>query len=794
MAQHLHHVKQVMITNYLLLAWRNIQSRKLSAIINVMGISIAIATCITIYLFLNNYWNLDNFHPKGGRLFMLEYETELDGTSSIWGNAPRPLAKVLAEGFPQVEQVVRLELENVEVYHQQQHIGELLTYADTNFFEVFNFPLRYGSPQALRDPNAVVLNHDVAEKYFPGENPIGRTMSWVNDSKEQVTMTVQGVAAPFPDNTGLKFALMTGYHPTHTALKNSSWADFSRGLLVLLRQPTDTAYLSQQLQPYIAQLNAQNPDLGAKRFLFDNLVSPNAGAYDVNRRVTEASHPMVTIMYTFVGLLMLALACFNYINITLGGMVYRLREIGVRKAMGGSRGQIIAQFLTENLLLVGISMLLGLVLAQAVFIPLQNGMMTIKTHFDMAGQPRVWLFLMGLWAFTGLVSGAYPALYVSRFNATAIFSGKQKFGGRTALRRGLLAAQFVLVFVAVISSIVLILAGGEFRKISWGYDPSQTLVLSLTDSTQYGRLRNELAALPEVEVVASTVNHLGLGAARQPITVGGVLQETSCYQIGEGYPQAMGIPLLEGRHLQRTDADAVLVNEKFVEKQGWTTPIGQRVRMDQKDYNVVGVLGNVKMIGTGASSAVVFLPSDDARANYLLARYRSGAGSKVAQVAEQHSALLFGGVPVQHFFQKDVYENFDQSFDNVAKNIGFMAIFVLLIACAGLYGLAMQHYAQRLKEVSIRKMLGARLGQIAFLVNREFAALLLLAGGVATAICLGGFYVAISALRDYLGNYSPSLWSFFVANVLVLSAAAITVGYQTWRMAHLQIANHLKDN
>lgn len=448
-----------MFSSFFLVAWRNIRAQKTVSFINVFGLSVAIGICITVFLFLKNYWNLDTFHVHGDRIFMVEYQTDMEGTVDTWGDCPVPVVTALANDFAQVERTVRIYREGIEVFHKNDLLGEVLTYADAGFFDMFTFPLEMGNPEALKDPKALIISKKAAEKYFGQENPIGRELALINGSRERVTFTVQGVAKPFPNNTGFAFQLLAGWHPLHRALKDLDWRDRSDGIFVQLHQAADAEKVAAQLQPFIAPFNAVNADYKATHFVLDNLKSPNPGAYNVRNRPTEAAHPALTAMYLLVALLMLALSCFNYVNIALGAVVHRLREIGVRKVIGGSRQQIIGQFMTENLVLVFFSLLMGLLLTQWVFIPLQNTMMVIKTDSFLSDLKVALPFLVALLAFVALVSGAYPALYVSRFNATAIFSGKQKFGEKSALRRVLLGAQFTVAYLAVIVSVVLFFSG-----------------------------------------------------------------------------------------------------------------------------------------------------------------------------------------------------------------------------------------------------------------------------------------------------------------------------------------------
>jgi putative ABC transport system permease protein len=784
-----------MISSYLKLAWRNIRSQKTVAFINIFGLAIAIGTCITVFLFLKNYRSLDLFHTHGSHIFMVEYRTQTDGTDQIWGNTPIPVASVLANDFSQVERTVRISRAGVQILHKDAILEEVLTYADTGFFNMFTFPLRYGDPAALNDPHALILSSKTAEKYFGNENPVGRQLTLRDNNRQETVYTVQGVAEKFPGNTGFAFDVLAGWNMAHATLRDHDWKTRSDGIFVQLHQPEDTAWLASQLQPLIAQFNAVNPEYTATRFVFDNLSHPNDGAFDVINRPAEASHPAVTLMYTLVAVLMMALSCFNYVNIALGSVVHRLREIGVRKSLGGNKRQIIVQFMTENLLLCFLAFIAGLVLAQVVFIPVQNQIMVIQSDAFWKDIHSVWGFLVGLLAFTAVVSGAYPALYVSRFNATAIFSGKQQFGEKSVLRRTMLGTQFVLAYVAVIVSVVFFVAGREFRKMPWGYDAGHTLVVPLHDSTQFSMLKNEILKTPGVEVVAGAAGHVGYGLNRENILVEGQQQEIVRFDVGSDYDRAMGLPMKSGRFFLpgEHEENTVVVSSFFAEQRGWSDPLGKTIRVNQQDYVICGVMADIKIVPTNAPQQAVFFKSTAAQQQYLVARFAAGTGNTLAEKATKDFQRLFGSLPARPTFQNEVFDNFDRTYQELSQSFSYISLLALIIACMGLYGLAAQHYFRRMKEVSVRKLLGATAGQIALLINRHFAVLLLLSGLLASGGCWVITHLLLKNMTTYIGYYRPGILPFILANVVVLSAALATIGHQTWKMAQVKLAETLKN-
>ena len=787
-----------MISTYFRLAWRNLLANKTVALINIFGLSIAVACCITVFLFLQNYWTLDNFHEHGERIFVVEYVTETDGEKQIWGDAPAPIATALAADFPQVARVVRMQREGVKLFNKENAFNEVLVYADTGFFAMFTFPLQYGDPGALADPNAVILSADMAKKYFGEEMPIGRTLTLVTDDQERKQFIVQGVAKPFPNNIGFAFNLLTGYHSVHKTLKTQDWKfGTNNSIFVQLRHPEDAALLTPQMSRYLAMFNAGNPEANITAFVLDNLRHPMPGAYDVNRRPAEAPHPVLTLMFSLIALTMMALSCFNYVNISLGGVSRRLKEIGIRKVMGGQREQLIAQFMSENLLLCFVALLLGLMITEAFLVPLLNANFVLKIKFSLIENTGLWLMLAGLLALTALASGAYPSLYVSSFKPVAIFTGRLKFSGKNFLRRAMLTAQFALAFLAVIITVMLLTTIRVWEKLTWGYDPGQTVVVQLNDSQQFPLLRNEILKNPNVLRVAGSVHHVGQAWRPETFQIGEAKQKASRYDIGADYPEALGLNLVAGRFFDSNrrveDENAVVVNETFLRKQGWTEALGKQVRIETKDYTIVGVVGDFKLFATGATRPTLFFRAEENTFSNLVVQFAPGSGKQVAAQIEQDWQRLFPNMPANHFFQSEVFDGFYQTFHKLSNSFGYIAGLALVIACMGLYGLAAQHFARRLKEVGVRKMLGATVAQILLLINREFMILLLAAGAFATALSFIGVRVLLQEAERYVGNYAPGLGPFLLANLLVFLTAAIAIGRQSWNVTKVNPSEMLRN-
>ncbi len=778
-----------MFQNYFKLAYRNLVANKLVSGINIVGLSIAIGCCLVVYLFLKSYYSLDDFHANADRIFMVEYVVEKDGMKEVYGHSPMPLGPALASNFPQVERAVRTQLTGVKVYAGERNFEELLYFADPGYFDMFTFPLAEGSPAGMNEPDGVILSHEAAQKFFPNESALGQAITVSFEGKTKKALTVKGVAAPFPNNTGLRFDLLMGFAagvPLQLT-EPDNWAAMTRATYVQLKPNTAAADLEKGMAKYVAQHNAANPDLAIHSFVLDNLKNPNNGAYNVINRPTEAVHPMVPVVFGGVALLLFALSCFNYINISLGQSARRLKEIGVRKAVGGRKRQLVLQFMSENLLLCLIALVLGVAFTQAVLVPYFNSVMVQKISFSLTENFGIWAFLLGLLAFTGVASGAYPALYISSFQTVSIFRGKSAFSNKSKLTRAFLCLQFVFAFGAVIGGILFYSLAGEWKKQSWGYQPEGTLVVRLDEAGQFSLLKNEALQNPDILHIAAATNHVGESRWRSKIFLDDKEKQVARFEVGAGYFEAMGLQLAQGRSFdperKTEDGLSVVVNQQFLKESGWENAIGQQLRSQGKTYDIVGVVNDFKMMPTGVMKPAVFYLSDEANTAYLTVRYAPGTGGKTEAFMKSAWAKLDAGTPLNFFHQNLVFDSFFQEFNTVSKLFGYIAGLALLISCMGLFGLASQNYAARLKESSIRKVLGASSREIIVQANRSFIALLLVASVVATGICFGGFQLAAGHTADFIGDTRPGFLPYLMANLLVFAVAALAVSWQSWRLA-----------
>ncbi len=785
-----------MFKNYILLGFRNLRKNKVVSLINIVGLSAAVGCAIALFLFLQSLNSMDDFHENGENIFLVGHTAEREGEEQRWGISPVPLGPALDAGFPQIERAVRFANHPVMVQSTGIAFEEIASFADAGFFDLLTFPLVKGSAAALEDPSSVILGSEMAAKYFRDHEPIGQTLAVTFGNGSQETFVVQGVAEAFPRKASFKFDFLLGYEKRVSAglERLEDWGAFTDATFVQLKKAEDTEFIADQLQRYIPAQNAANHEWQVRSFFLDSIQNPDwLTAWAIEKRAMEAPLLWESLMFALTGVLVLLVSCFNYITISLGAAARRLKEIGVRKAAGAEKRQLVVQFLTENLILCTAALLGGIAFASTVTVPFLDDLVTVQIPFDFSGNFEFWIFLTGLLVFIGLVSGSYPAFYISSFQPIAILRGKLKLSEKKKLTQTLTVVQFVLAILAICLSIFFTSLDDKLLSDDWGYDEKTVLVIPVSGPEQYDRLYNEAVRLHNVRLAAGTEDHIGRMRRRTSILVEGSERQVMMFKIGPSYLNAMGIRVDAGRAFGKgfsaDNSSAMVVNKTFTKYRQWADPVGKEVRINDQSFTIVGVVEDfiVQPI-MGKEQSVIFSLSDVSAYNFLTLQVQNEAMGDVVASLKTIWEREFPERSFEYFPQTEVFDV--QSLGGIGTFIGYVAGFSLFISCMGLFGVALQRTAQRIKEVGVRKAMGASAFHVILLVNRGFLVML----GIATLIATPLFYFGLGGILQFAPVEIPlGLEPLLVSNILVFSLAAISLAMQTRKLIKVNPAEVLRD-
>ncbi|HEY5825374.1 MAG TPA: permease prefix domain 2-containing transporter, partial [Cyclobacteriaceae bacterium] len=500
-----------MFKNYFKTSFRSLVKNPLTSFINVFGLSVAIGICLVVYAFMEYDYSIDQFHKNKNEVYLTTFFANREGAIQQYGTTPRPLGDHLKEDFEQIKKVCRVEDKSVVVKRDDHVFHERIRYADPEFLELFTFPLKWGTAGALSDLNSVILSEDMSIKYFGEENPIGRDLLIIFDDKTKKEFTITGVAATFPKSRDIDFNFLINFRNTHVADSQydlSDWSQFVNATLIQVENPSDVKLIERRMEKYRLLQNEAQPDWAISSFAFESLATLHEKSANIKDGIAHDYNVEGRIGMPIIAIFMLALACFNYINIAIVSAARRLKEIGVRKVIGANRFRVIIQFLTENIVVTFFALLIGLVLGIGVFIPWFVQFSGWDLEIKLLNE-NLWIFLCALLLFTGIASGIYPAFYISNFDAIKIFKGSLQFGRKNPMTKFFLGVQLVLACMTITAGVVFTQNNSYQNNRSWGYNQKETLYAIIPDYAAFDKLNAAMIQNPNVLSVSGSTDHLG---------------------------------------------------------------------------------------------------------------------------------------------------------------------------------------------------------------------------------------------------------------------------------------------
>ncbi len=800
-----------MIKNYLLITFRSLMKNKLFIFINVFGMGIAVACCIVAYLNwqFSNQW--DYSQTKADKVYRVQFVRDFQSKRERNGMAPMPLASYIRHNFKDVGATVRYMSSYCDIRIGDEVFGTGMVFADSAFFDLFTYELKYGSIGDFHNKGKVFISDEVARKYFNSEDVVGRFITQIVLGKDGIRrpkeFEVGGVFKQLPHNSSFRFDIITMFDNfwdinIDPDLSETSWKKWAHVLFLKIDDPTRVADVTRQLQEYIEPQNKVREDFKITSYYLENFsgmmkrnrVNPRVDSDYLNGGIPDEA---VTVPSVLAAMLLL-LACFNFTNTSIAISCRRLKEIGIRKVMGGMRSQLIAQFLGENLVLCLLGLIAGLFLAE-LLVPAYDALWTwLDLNLSYTEDVGFLLFIFGLLFVTAIIAGSYPSFYITSFEPVSILKGKAKFGGTNWFTRFLLGGQFVISLMVIIMAFAFYQNGQYQKDYDLGFATHGVISTWVNNEGGFNTYRDALASNTDIEVIAGTKHHVANGWYNDPIKFESLEREVDIMDVGDNYFEAMDMTLVAGRKFQKdseTDRkESVIVTEELVKQFGWTdNPIGKRlVWMDTVQLFVVGVVKNVY-------ARALWQPIQP-----LMVRYTSP--DKYQQLVVKMDPKKIAGV--NEFMEKkwkEVFPNTQyngqmidqelQETNDINKNVvimfGFLGFFAALMTGIGLFTLVSLNIVKKMKEIGVRKVLGASIANIAGVINFEFMINL----GIATAV--GGTlgYMAANWLMKSIWAYylKMGLISLALSVIAMVMIAILSVGYKTLSTASLNPTKTLRD-
>ena len=788
-----------MLRNYLTVARRNLRRRLGFSVLNVIGLAAGLACVILIGLWVEDELSYDDFHPNAERTYRVLREFNLPELNTTIGYTPAALAPTLRANYPQVETVVRTRTQEQTVERDsRKHVEPNVLYADAGFFEILGFEVQRGTAR-LNEPGTVLLTPALAQKYFPNSEPVGQTLR-VNDQE----MTVTGIVPPPPSNTHLKYSLVASLatrSPSPDEWGVNNWRTY-----VWLQPGVSERNFEMKFEEVVrSHLSKDLLKKGGSELPEDFHLQPITGIHlGLGAPDSVGAKGNLTYVYLFgaLAVFVLLLACINFMNLSTARASERANEVGVRRAMGAGRGQLAGQFLGEALIMTGLGLGLALGIC-ALALPAFNDLAgTSIARAALVSGPHLGAYA-GLLLVVGVVAGSYPAVALSGYQPVETLRARSTSSqGSSRLRQGLVVFQFAISIALIAATGVVNQQVGYLQSKGLGFDDDRLLVVHDETASLGGRLdafEQELASRAGVEQVTSgsslpgTLFWNSMWALDRPDAK---RRNVNYSAVGPDYVETLGIEMAAGRSFSRdrpADTAAVLLNEAAAREYGFSSPeeaVGEAIQgRSGEQLEIIGVTENFHYESLHKEIYPLLLFHESSwPSRYVAARVAPGQTASVVE-AGRRTWAEFSALPFEYsFLADDLATQYEAERRMETLFVAFAGL-AILIACLGLFGLAAYAAQQRMKEIGLRKALGATVTQIVGLLSREFLALVGIAFVVATPVA----YVGMQRwLQDFAYRIEIGAGVFVLAGILAAFVAGLSVSYQAWSAAQTDPASVLR--
>lgn len=772
-----------MLRNYILVTFRNLFKNRVFTIINIIGLGLALAVCIVA--FFNNMFNyeFDRNNINFDKIYRINCFRDMQGREQEYGIVPATLGLEIKKDIPGIDKSARLMRSGSPVKKGDDVFPTQISYVDPEFLDIFTFPLIYGEKKSIESHGNVMLSRKMANTLFGGEYPIGKAVSIVNDKNKEFTYTVSAVFEDLPQNSSFRIDILTHFDNFKLMwdLNDADWKFMISALFIQVPDKSLIPAINQSLKDYIGVQNTSREDFKINRWNIIPLKEVGSNSRNTwNSGLFPSLHPAAIVSPPIMAILILIIACFNFANTSIATFSRRLKEIGLRKTFGGQRSQLVVQFMLETFIICFLALLVGLIIAEFL-VPAYSSLwsyMSIELTFTR--YIFFWVFLVLLLLLTGFIAGVYPALHVSSYSPANVIRRSSMFSGSGKLTAILLGLQFMISVMSLVLGIVFINNSQYQRKLDLGYDRDKLIVVPVPQE-YYASFRNDILSNPKIISAEGTQNHIGWGSYRRPVKDEDKQLEVDMMDIGPGYAATMGLRVVHGRMFDELRADAdrsgnsVVVNQTFVKGFGWVDPVGKTFTLyDTVKFNVIGVVEDFYLNGLWQKiEPSVLRLSDNQKYGVIAVR----ADSKDLPEVLEYLSSKWKGMGTNYIFggrlQEDLMQEGKDINDSIMKVNIFLAIAATLLSLIGMYNMVSLDVIKRTKEIGIRKVQGAPVPLIMYLMSKKFIFLLAIASILG---CAGGYYLSymlLESIWDYFVAITPGMMILAVAIIFIATAATI---------------------
>ncbi|HMH31931.1 MAG TPA: ABC transporter permease [Puia sp.] len=789
-----------MLKSYFKTAWRNLWKNKVYSAINIIGLAIGMAACIVIMLFVTYEKSFDNFHTKN--IYRLNEVQKFPGmvASQKVALSMFPMAPTLKNDFPEIRNYTRINWrEKVQMTYQEKRVYfPMMFFVDSTFFQLFDFKLLRGNRQtALQKPNSVVLTQDAATKLFGQEDPIGKTVShYGNDT---LMFTVTGIVENVPSNSQLQFDGLFSFNTIYRPDWMNGWGGNWLNSYFELAPNTNIAALEKKFPAYLKKYMSKNGD-GWKYYELFLLplkdVHANTADIGLDYINYQKFDKNFTRIFSVIALIVLIIACINFMNLSTARSAERAREVGIRKSIGAQRSQLVGQFMGETILLSLFALLLAIILVE-LSLPYINNLSQRSLSLPIFRDPILLIVILFGTLTVGLISGLYPAAYLSSFQPVKVLKGSPQTGkNKSILRNVLVVGQFASAIFLMIATIFVVRQLSFMQKRDPGFDRDQVLTIPLdgVTSKKFDLIKQELLGNSLVSGVTGAQDQLGSHLDQSGIEFrgDGPLRELTSTRliVDPDYLNLYKIQLAAGRNFSNdksANGKEYIINEALAKELLKDNPkmkpeslLGKHFGFDSIG-TIIGIAKDFNFNSLHYKIETMFMFNQKDWGFSTLSVKVNGARAREAiPFVEATWKKIFPDHPFEYQFLDDHFKEVYRADTQVSQIVGILAALSIIISCLGLFGLASYSAEKRIKEIGIRKVMGASIQNIVSMLSTHFIKLVLIANIIAWPLA---WLMLNQWLRDFAYRIDISWWVFLLAGIAALLIALITVSFQAIRAA-----------
>jgi putative ABC transport system permease protein len=779
----------IMIKNYLTVAYRNLTRHKLSATINIVGLSLGISACILIGVYVGDELSFDRFHGNANNTFRVLKESNSSVQHFKTSSSPVPLADAMKESIPEVEEVVRIAHKNVVVKEKDESFDAKLFYTDPSFFDVFDFPIiSQGTLRPLRDSSEVVISQTAALRYFKTVDVIGKILQ-IREETSFHDFKVVAVVNDAPKNSTLQFDVLLQIPKDNRANWRTGWPEtYVKVIHGTILQPVE----DKILRLYSGQGKYEVNEISTMKIILEPLADIRFNM-DTRTPYVSTNPKLVTLLMT-IGCLILLLAIVTFTTITLSQATSRAKEVGVRKTMGAKKNQLVNQFYTEMVVIACCAFLLSLLIT-FLALPFFNSLAGKSFSISLLQQPLFWMVSISFLIITIFLSGSYPAFFMSSFHPSKIIRKEFHFVSKQQLIRALTSLQVALSFMFLISAFIIYLQASFITRKDLGFTKNYIIRIPVEMSEGLRTkmlLESELSTESSVREIAASWQKFaakdGVGYNYFPVTSGN--QEVYGNALGASpeFATLFNLTLVQGNYFSK-EHRGVLVNEALVKAFGWKDPIGRNVsQMFGFDDPIVGVVKDFHYQSLHEAIQPLVIHADQHYSNIFIS-FAGGDISSDMKLSEKAWRKINPAVPFKFSFVDDDIQAHYEIESRWQKIILYAAALALIISCLGILGMANLTATRRTKEIGVRKVMGASTSSILVLLSKDYVKLIGLSFFVAGPVT---YYILLQWLRDFAYHIDLQWWMFAVPGLIIVALILLAVGGQSLKTVLINPAETLK--